>query len=321
VSPFVLTLLTFGAGVAAVAGAYSIACDLFLRDRNRIGERVQDEFRKRQRERVEKSLLFKDLGQLVADAASDSEATPGTRQRFETMIEQSGLDLTPKKLLAIVAGAGLALGAFGVVIGQSLIAVAVLSLVAAAAPLLYVQQKRKARIEKLLSQLPDAFDLMGRVIRAGQTISQALQAVADEFPQPIAAELGFCYEQQNLGLPVEVAMRDLARRTGLVEIQIFVMALLVQQQTGGNLAELMDKLSTIIRTRYKTRGQIKTLTAEGRLQAAILLALPPALFAIMFVMNRSYAVTLLEYPVLIGTTLAFEGLGALWIRKIVNFDF
>ena len=83
---------------------------------------------------------------------------------------------------------------------------------------------------------------MGRVIRAGQTMSQALQAVADEFPPPIAGEFAYCYEQQNLGLSPETALRDLARRTGLMELKIFVLALLVQQQTGGNLAELLDKL-------------------------------------------------------------------------------
>ena len=130
---------------------------------------------------------------------------------------------------------------------------------------------------------------MGRVIRAGQTMSQALQAVADEFPPPIAGEFAYCYEQQNLGLPPEAALRDLARRTGLLEIKIFVLALLVQQQTGGNLAELLDKLSDVIRERYQIRGKIKALTAEGRMQAIVLLALPPALFLIMLVMNRDYA--------------------------------
>jgi tight adherence protein B len=319
VSPALLTILTFGAGVTAVAGLYSIVSDLFLRDRKRVGERVDDEFRNRQRERAKKSLLFKDLGQLSAEA--DADDAPGIRGKFEAMIEQSGLDVTARKLLAISATAALTLGGLGGLVRQSLVVAAALALVGAAVPLLYVQHKRKARIEKLLSQLPDSFDLMGRIIRAGQTMSQALQAVADEFPQPIAVEFGYCYEQQNLGLPPEAAMRDLARRTGLVEIRIFVMAIMVQQQTGGNLAELLDKLAHIIRERYRIRGEVRTLTAEGRMQAAVLLGLPPALFLIMMVMNRDYASILLEYPALIWTTLAFEGLGALWIRKIVNFDF
>src|SRR5262249_57164429 len=122
--------------------------------------------------------------------------------------------------------------------------------------------------------LPDAFDLMARVIRAGQTMSQAIQSVADEFDQPLAGEFAYCYEQQNLGLSPEVALRDLARRTGLVEVKIFVLAMLVQQQTGGNLAELLDKLSGVVRERFRVPGKIKALTAEGRMQATVLLVLP-----------------------------------------------
>src|SRR5208337_2382334 len=189
------------------------------------------------------------------------------------------------------------------------------------APIFFVWFKRNARSEKLLSQLSDAFDLMSRVIRAGQTMSQGLQAVADEFSPPVATEFAFCFEQQNMGLAPETALRELARRTGLLELKIFVLAVLIQQQTGGNLAELLDKLSHIIRERYKLRGKIQALTAEGRMQAMVLLGLPPGLFLLMLVMNRSYAGTLLEHPSLIWTTVISETIGGLWIRKIVNFDF
>jgi tight adherence protein B len=162
---------------------------------------------------------------------------------------------------------------------------------------------------------------MGRVVRAGQTMVQALQAVADEFPQPVAGEISYCYEQQNLGLPPEVAMRDLARRTGLLELKIFVTAMLVQQQTGGNLAEMLDKLAAMIRLRYRLRGTIKALTAEGRMQAVILLALPIGMFMLLYLGNPAYEGELLKHPALLWTTVICEGLGALWIRKIVNFEF
>jgi tight adherence protein B len=313
--------VTFVAAIAVVAGVYSIATDLFLRDRSRVSRRVDDEFRTRQRERAKKSLLFKNLAQVAAEASAEDRAEAGLRQRFEAMVEQSGLDLTPGRLLGIMAGAGLTLGAFGGVVRQSPIVAALGVLVGAVAPLMYVQRKRKARLDKLLSQLPDAFDLMSRVVRAGQTMSQALQAVADEFQPPIAAEFSYCFEQQNLGLPPEVAMRDLARRTGLLETKIFVLALLVQQQTGGNLAELLDKLAAIIRDRFRIRGVMKTLTAEGRMQAVVLLGLPPALFLMMLVLNHDYARVLLDHPNLIVGTLVCEGIGAVWIRSIVNFDF
>jgi tight adherence protein B len=176
-------------------------------------------------------------------------------------------------------------------------------------------------MNKLMGQLPDAFDLMGRVIRAGQTMSQALQAVADEFDAPISVEFAYCYEQQNLGLAPELALRDLARRTGLLEVKIFVLALLIQQQAGGNLAELLDKLAAIIRERFRIRGKIRSLTAEGRIQALVLLALPPGMFFLILFLNRAYEQVLLDNPVILVVTLIFQVIGALWIRKIVNFDF
>jgi tight adherence protein B len=115
-------------------------------------------------------------------------------------------------------------------------------------------------------------------------------------------------------------MRDLARRTGLLEIKIFVTGMLVQLQAGGNLAEMLEKLSAIIRQRYRLQGQIKTLTAEGRFQAIILLALPVVMFLLFLILNPEYESQLLKHPTLIVATLACEGMGGLWIRKIVNID-
>src|SRR5262249_11746449 len=147
-------------------------------------------------------------------------------QRFELMIEQSGVAVTPWRLLAYMAGAALGGAALGLFLTRG--PVGLLFAVAGAIPYLYVWLAQYNRMEKMLSQLPDAFDLMARVLRAGQTPSQALQAVADEFSPPLAAEFAFCFEQQNLGLPPEASLRELARRTGLLEIKIFVLGLLVQ---------------------------------------------------------------------------------------------
>ena len=320
-SPGLLSVLTFGAVTMAVMGVYSIISDLYLRDHTRVSQRVDDEFRSRQRERAKKSLMLKDLRDVLAEAGDQGDQTPSLRQRFEAMVEQSGLDLTPQRLQAIMCASGLGSGAAFGLLRQNLLVGVVGALVGAAVPLFYVQFTRQARLEKMRSQLPDAFDLMGRIIRAGQTMAQAMLAVSDEFPQPIAGEFAYCYEQQNLGLSSETAFRDLSRRSGMIELKIFVMALLVQQQTGGNLAEMLDKLAGVIRDRYKIRGQIKALTAEGRLQGMVLLALPPGMFMIMLFINNEYASILLAHPSLIVTTLVSEAIGALWIRQIVNFDF
>jgi tight adherence protein B len=320
-NPTLLTVMTFFAVVSACAGAYSILSDLYLRDRSRVSQRVDEEFRKRARDRAQKSMLFKDLRALMADTGAPEEEHLTLWQRFEAMIEQSGLNITSQKLVTMSLGGAAGLGLVGFLIRRDFLVGIVAALLGGALPVVYVNLKRNARSEKLLSQLPDAFDLMSRVIRAGQTMAQALQAVADEFSPPVAGEFAYCYEQQNLGLSPEVALRELARRTGLLELKIFVLAMLVQQQTGGNLAELLDKLAHIIRERYKLRGKVKALTAEGRMQAMVLLGLPPGMFFLMLFMNRSYAGILLENPSLIWMTLISESFGALWIRKIVNFDF
>ena len=318
---YLLPILTFVAAVAAVAGIYSIVSDLYLRDRARVSSRVDDEFRKRLRERAKKSLALKDVRELMPDGSAGDEVRPSLRQRFEAMVEQSGLAVTPERVFTITVVSALALGALGGLVRRNILVAAVGALIGAVVPVAYVNMKRNKRLEKLLSQLPDSFDLMSRVIRAGQTMAQGIQAVSDEFAPPVASEFAYCYEQQNLGLPPETALRELARRTGLIELKIFVLALLVQQQTGGNLAEMLDKLSGIVRERYKLRGKIKALTAEGRIQAMVLLALPPGMFVLMLFMNREYSGILLEHTELIWATLISEAIGALWIRKIVNFDF
>ncbi len=316
-----LGLLTFVAVALAVAGAYSIFSDLFLRDRSRVQDRVDDEFRRKQRKRAEHSNLFRNLGQLARDAESDQELHPPRWRRFGSMVEQSGLDTTPQKILIIAGVMGLVVGGMLLVVLGKILVAAIGLLSGFALPFLYVKHKKNARLEKLRTQLPEAFELMARVIRAGQTMSQALLAVSDEFTPPIAAEFSYCYEQQNLGLPPEEAYKDLSRRTDLVEIKLFVLALLVQQQTGGNLAELLDKLSNVLRERFRLRGVVATLTAEGRMQAMILMALPPAIFLMILVLNPVYGVQLFLYPKLIGLTLGSQLMGALWIRKIVNFEY
>jgi tight adherence protein B len=312
-------LLTFLAVVFAVVGVYSILTDVFLRDRSRFSQRVDQEFRMRLRSRARKSALFKE-GVLDAEALRSEEDQQGGWGRFEAMVDQSGLNLTATRLVVIMLCAGAATGAAAMLLHNVAGAVAVAT-VGAALPWVYVYLKRKRRLEKLLSQLPDTFDLMARVIRAGQTVPQAMQAVADEFDAPVAGEFSYCYEQQNLGLPPEISYRDLARRTGLLEIKIFVMALLVQQQSGGNLAELLDNLATVVRERFRVRGKIRVLTAEGRIQAAVLLALPPLLLLVILFLNPRYGQVLIDHPNLLVGMFTSEALGALWIRSIINFDF
>ena len=312
-----LAALTAVTGFLAVA---QLVSDVFLRDRSRVSGRVDTEFLRKQAGRVTlKKSLFKDLSQSAAALSDRDGAT--LRQRLEAVVEQSGIDTTVSRVLATSAVAAGALALLAFAARGSPVDEALAAALGAIVPPWRVKRARDRRSEKLRSQLADAFDLMARVVRAGQTLGQAVLAVSDEFPQPIAGEFALCYEQQNLGLPPEAAFRDLNRRTGVVELKIFVLAVLVQQQAGGNLAELLGKLAAVVRERYLIRGTVRTLTAEGRMQGYILAALPPLMLLLLVVLNPEYAVGHLEHLDVLGYTFAVEGIGLLWIRKIVNFDY
>ncbi len=319
ISGQILTILSFLAGALAVFGVYSLLSDVYFRDRSRVSRRINEEFRQPQLNQIQNSGLFKKKFDTFA-GETDEDAN-SLRQRFRYMVEQSGLSLTPGRLLFFMAMAGLVCGTLAGLLRHSILVGVAGGLAGAVMPFIYVRSKRNARVEKMTRQLPDAFDLMGRVIRVSQSMPQALQAVADEFDDPIAGEFALCYEQQNLGLPPEVTLRNLAHRIGLLEVKIFVMAMLVQQQTGGNLAEMLDKLSHVVRERLRVRGKIRMLTSEGRAQASLLLVLPIALMLILMAISPTYAAALAKVPYLIVAMLVAEVIGALWIRKIVNFDF
>lgn len=321
-SPAVIAILTFLACGAAVIGVYSLLSDLFLRDRERLRQRIGEEFRTRQHELAKESLLVKKFEPISSDAAeSGARSKVSLADRLRTMLDQSGLQMSVQKLMLICTGAAAAAALAVGVLQRNVWFGLAAALVGFILPFGYVRTKRNRRMESLRRQLSDAFDLMARILRAGQSMPQAMKGVADEFPAPIAEEFAYSSEQMNLGLDPEISLRGLAQRTGLIELNIFVVAVLVQRQVGGNLSEILEKLADVVRERYRIRGVIRGLTAEGRLQALILMALPPLLLALMLIVNREYAQLLLERPILLVGMGVFMGLGALWIRKIVNFDF
>ena len=317
----VIPMLAFVTSVAGILAVAQLVSELYLRDKSKLADRVDAEFSKKRAEQVaKKTPLFKNLGQVAADL-SDPNAMPSIRQRFEAMIEQSGLDTTPRKVLTTAAIVAFGAGVADLIFRQRPIEVVIVAIIGGLVPIWRIKRTRDKRLEKLRSQLADAFELMARVIRAGQTLGQSLLAVADEFPAPISVEFAQCYEQQNLGLSPEASFRDLNRRTGVIELKIFVLAVLVQQQSGGNLAELLGKLSAIVRERYHIRGTISTLTSEGRMQGWILAALPPGMLVLLLGLNPVYAATHLQHTDILLYTFGVEALGVMWIRKIVNFDF
>ncbi len=243
----------------------------------------------------------------------------GNTKRF---LEQADAPFDASRLFFICTG----LGAFGVVIAVIMpnIPVAfapVLGFVLALSPVVWLMFRRKRRLKKFGQQLPEALELVSRALRAGHSLASGISLVADEMPDPIRKEFQRCYESQNLGVPLEEALEDMTVRVPNLDLRFFVTAVTLQRQTGGDLAEILDKIGSLIRERFKIWGQIQALTGEGRLSGIILLALPPALFLVVYRLNPDYCMVLFTDPMghqmLIGAVL-MQIFGALVIRKIVN---
>jgi tight adherence protein B len=318
---YVILIVVFAAVFLLIFGINLLLADISDSQRRQLQQRMLEEMRLQQMERARAAVQYRDLYELAAEDNAYVLNRKPLRERLGIMLEQAGVRTKPVHL--VIAGVVLASLA-GVVLGvltRSIVLGVLAAPLAALLPLLWVNMQRSSRLHKLQSQLPDAFELMSRTMRAGQTMSQALQAVADEAGAPLSEEFGYCYDQQNLGMSPEAAMRDLSRRTGLLEVKIFVLAVMVHRQTGGNLAELLEKLSFVIRERYRISGMITALTAEGKLQAYVLLALPIVLLIALYIVNRPYVLELFEYPVMLLMTFGFMGLGALWMNRIINFDY
>jgi tight adherence protein B len=188
-------------------------------------------------------------------------------------------------------------------------------------PLGWVWWKRKQRLATFASQLPDALELVARALRAGHSLAAGMHVVAEEMPSPISDEFSRVYEEQNLGIPIEESMNSLCERVPNLDLRFFVTSVLIQRQTGGDLAEILDKIGYVIRERYRILGQVKALTGEGRLSGIVLIALPFFLFLVMLHIQPSYVALLWTDPR--GIKMAVGGLvmqvlGAIVIRKIVN---
>ena len=196
-----------------------------------------------------------------------------------------------------------------------------LGLALGSAPLLWLFLRRRRRLKQFASQLPEALELISRVLRAGHSMAAAVNMVAEEMPEPIASEFRRCYEQQNLGVPLEEALEEMTERVPNLDLRFFVTSVVLQRQTGGDLAEILDKIGRLIRERFRIWGQIQALTGEGRLSGIVLLALPPALFLVMYRLNPDYVMKLFEDP--LGQKMLIGGIisqifGAIVIKKIIT---
>jgi len=188
-------------------------------------------------------------------------------------------------------------------------------------PFFYLILRRTMRMNKFAAQLPDALELIARALRAGHSLQAGFDLVAKEMIDPMGHEFSRAFEEQNLGISMEDALRNMTARIPNLDLKFFATAIILQRQTGGDLAEILDKIGHLIRDRYQIRGQVQSLTGEGRLSGVVLLGLPPVLFITVYRMSPEYMMVLfsdeLGKQMLIGAVI-LQFVGALVIRKIVN---
>jgi tight adherence protein B len=192
---------------------------------------------------------------------------------------------------------------------------------AAALPWLLLIHIRGARLRKLEQQLPEAADFLGRALRAGHSFANVMQMVGEELPDPIASEFKFAYEEINYGVPMNEALHNLAVRVPLTDLRYLVIAVLIQRESGGNLAEVFGNISRLIRARLKLLAQVRVMSAEGRMSAWILGLLPLGVMLLMMLSNPAYVRVLWTDPIgvkLMWYAFGVAMFGVLWMRKLIR---
>jgi tight adherence protein B len=240
---------------------------------------------------------------------------------IDLIFEQADTRLTLMRLVVVSGIMGGGALFIGIVARINLLVTPFLAAFAATLPLLWVLWRRKRRLRAFGAQLPDALDMLGRALRSGQSLGAGFNMVAAEIGQPLGKEFGRVFEEQNLGVALEESLDSLAERIPNLDLKFFATAVILQRQTGGDLAEILDKISSLIRERFQIWGQIQSLTGEGRLSGIVLMALPVLLFLALYKLNPDYVMVLFVDPMgkkMLAFAVFMQVIGALMIRKIVN---
>jgi tight adherence protein B len=247
----------------------------------------------------------------LLDSVKRTVANSGLRVTAGTVLLAGGLLATVTFAVIDIFTASLALGAAAGVLAGSL-------------PYLWVRWAAAKRLSQMEEQLPQAVEMISVSLRAGHAFTTGLLMVAEEMPKPLGAEFRLLYDQQTYGKPVPDVLREFTERVPLLDARIFVTAVLTQRETGGNLAEVLDKLASLVRERFKVRRQVRVLSAHGRITGWTLALLPPALAVVLFVIAPSHIRVLIDDPfgrMLTAAAVGLQLVGTVAIRRIVNVEF
>lgn len=322
VTNILLMMLPIVGSMMLVWGIFQVILDLRTAKQKKVIDRLvesrggaRDKARK-----IKESLLRK----RADEGASGLERVLAGMQvvaKLQRVLDQADVAWSASRLLVNLTGLSLLVLIVMLLLQMNFITALGGAVSTAGLPLIWLVCKRKKRIRILVGQLPDVFDLMSQALRAGHSLASAIQLVSQQMPDPISGEFARVFNEQNLGLKVEEALLNMAQRVDQMDVRFFVTAVLIQRQTGGDLAEVLEKIGKVIRERIQLLGTVQALTAEGRLSGWVLLALPVLVFCAMMVINRDYGRMLIDTDsgrMMLGTAIAMDLMGMAMIKKIVN---
>jgi tight adherence protein B len=243
--------------------------------------------------------------------------------KLAQLVEQSGTKMTPGGVIVISVGLAIVAALLTAIFVRYAIVVPIAAVLAGIVPVSWLRHKRTVRLHKFEEQFPEALDVLSRAVRAGHAFQSALGMAADELSAPVGPELKKAFEQQNFGLPLRDSLNQLAERVPILDVRFFVTAVLIQRDTGGNLAEILDNLAHVVRERFKILRQVRVHTAHGRFTGYVLLGLPPFLAVALTIINPDHMAPLFREHLghlMLGTVLVMQSVGYVWIRQVMKIE-
>lgn len=300
-------------------GIYQVVAESRTSGRRKVQDRLRGE--RSTQDKVASKIVRRGVGDHAKTFADTMLSKFSFVPRFQTLLDQADVEWSASQTLWNLGAASVGVTFLMIVLKFHVILALACGVGIVLLPLLVLSFKRKSRMAKLLHQLPDVFEMMSQALRAGHSLAGSIQTVFEQMPPPIATEFAQVYHEQNLGVKVEDALQSMAERVDSLDVRFFVTAVMIQRQTGGDLAEVLDNISGVIRGRIELNGLVRGLTAEGRLSGWVLFALPFVVFFGAMYMNPDYATTLLEDPrgqIMLMIAGGMQLMGIAMIRWIVN---
>ena len=249
-------------------------------------------------------------------------AVPGV-DRLELLMRQANVNYTMSFFILLSLALGLTCYLFTIVLMKDPILALLVGLAATSLPLVHLRVKKKRRIAKFEKQLPEGLGLIARALRAGHAFTSGMKLASEEFGDPLGPEFDEALDEINFGVSVTEALKNLVHRVDCPDLTFFVVSVILQRETGGNLAEIIESLAQLIRERFKFRGKVRVLSAEGRLSAVVLIVIPFLLFLTIFFVNRSFLEPLIRDPlgrVIMLIAICLMAVGVLVIRRIIKVE-